>query len=259
MRQAGGLSRKQFWPIIRVERVGPRTRDEMIRLLVVLVFAGLFAASGFHDARGAAAPPSDTSAQPPPAASGETAHVDGFRSAKWGMTEAEVKAAITLDFKIPADKLKTEPNANERTTVLTVQAPDMIDGAGVARVSYIFGYTTKKLIQVNLVWGTPVDTQAKPEGVVAAANQLRDLFMSSGYEPGTVVANARANDGEVIVFEGQDADKHTTLLRLVSGQPPADKDAKKDKPAPAPVTALFLSYILDSRNPDIYRLKKGQF
>jgi hypothetical protein len=230
----------------------------MIRFLMVLAFAVLTAVSGVSGAQAAAMPPSDTSAQPPPAANGEPAHVDGFRSAKWGMTEAEVKTAITNDFKIPADKLKAEPNPNERTTVLTIQVPDLIDGAGIARVSYIFGYTTKKLIQANLVWGTPVDPQAKPEGIVAAANQLRDLFMSSGYEPGTVVANARANDGEVIVFEGQDADKHTTLLRLVAGQQPAaDKDAKKDKPAP--VTALFLSYILDSRNPDIYRLKKGQF
>jgi hypothetical protein len=229
----------------------------MIRFFLVLAFAVLATASGVSGAQVAAAPPSDTSAQPPPAANSEPAHIDGFRSAKWGMTEAEVKTAITNDFKIPADKLKAEPNPNERTTVLTIQVPDLIDGAGIARVSYIFGHTTKKLIQTNLVWGTPVDPQAKPEGIVAAANQLRDMFMSSGYEPGTVVANARASDGEVIVFEGQDADKHTTLLRLVAGQPPADKDAKKDKPAP--VTALFLSYILDSRNPDIYRLKKGQF
>jgi hypothetical protein len=229
----------------------------MSRLLAMLAFVGVLAAGGVCDAQAAAAPPSDTSAQPPPAASGETAHIDGFRGAKWGMTEAEVKTAITNDFKIPVDKLKTEPNPNERTAVLTIQVPDLIDGAGTARVSYIFGYTSKKLIQVNLVWGTPVDPQAKPDGIVAAANQLRDLFMGSGYDPHTVVANARANDGEVIVFEGQDADKRTTLLRLVAGQPAADKDAKKDKP-PA-VTALFLSYILDSRNPDIYRLKKGQF
>ena len=227
-------------------------------------FVVLLAAGGVIDAFGAAAPapapaqslpPADNSAQPPAgAASGESAHVDGFRSARWGMTEAEVKTAIAADFKIAADKLKTESNATERTTALTVNVPDLIDGAGMARVSYIFGYASKKLIQVNLVWGTPVDPQAKPEGVVAAANQLRELFLSNGYEPGTVVANARASNGEVVVFQGQDANKHMTLLRLVSA--PADgKDAKKEKPA----TALFLSYILDSRNPDIFRLKKGQF
>jgi hypothetical protein len=205
----------------------------------------------------AAAAPSDTSSAQPPAAGGETARVDGFRAAKWGMTEAEVKTAVTAEFKIPADKLKSEPNPNERTTVLTIQVPDLIEGAGIARISYIFGYTTRKLIQVNLVWGTPVDPQAKAEGVVAAANQLRDLFLNAGYDPGTIIANARANDGEVIVFQGQDADKHTTLLRLVSTQPPPEKDARKDKPQA--VTALFLSYILDTKTPDIFRLKKGQF
>jgi hypothetical protein len=93
--------------------------------------------------------------------------------------------------------------------------------------------------------------------VVAAANQLRDLFLNAGYDPSTIVANARANDGEVIVFQGQDADKRTTLLRLVSAQPPPEKDAKKDKPQP--VTALFLSYIFDTKTPDIFRLKNGQF
>jgi hypothetical protein len=46
-------------------------------------------------------------------------------------------------------------------------------------------------------------------------------------------------------------------LRLVSAQPPAEKDAKKEKAQP--VTALFLSYILDTKTPDIFRLKKGQF
>ncbi len=234
-----------------------------MRLLAVLMLVVWFAPSG---ATAAAAPaPSETSAQPPAAAGGEKARVEGFRGAKWGMTEPEVKAAVTAEFKIPADKLKAEPNLNERTAVLTVQVPDLIEGAGIARVSYIFGYTTKKLIQVNLVWGTPVDPQVKPEGVVAAANQLRDLFVAAGYEPSTMVVNARANDSEVIVFEGQDADKHTTLLRLVSAQPAPEKDgkdakdAKKDKPPPAPVTALFLSYILDPRSPDIFRLKKGQF
>jgi hypothetical protein len=214
-----------------------------------------------------ASPPAETSAKPPaetpakpPAATLETAHVEGFRSAKWGMGEDEVKAAITLDFKIPADKLKADQNVNERTSLLTIQVPDLIEGAGIARVSYILGYTTKKLIQVNIVWGTPVDPQAKPEGIAAAANQLRDLFMSAGYDPASVVSNARASDGEVIVFEGQDTDKHTTLLRFLSVQPP-EKDQKdsKDAKKSASVTALFLSYILDSKTPDIFRLKKGQF
>lgn len=200
------------------------------------------------------------SAAPPPAAGTEPVRVEGFRDAKWGMSEAEVKNVIVSQFKIPADKLKPETNPAEKTSVITIAVPELIERAGIARISYIFGHTTKKLIQVNIVWGTPVDPQAKPEMIVAAANQLRQLFIEEGYDPATVVTNARAADGGIVVFQGQDAEKHTTVLRLVSAQAPAEKEAKgKEKPQPQAQTALFLSYVMDSANPDIFKLKKGQF
>src|SRR5665213_1909504 len=104
----------------------------------------------------------------------------------------------------------------EHTQVLSVAVPDLLEGAGAARVSYIFGYSTKKLIQVNVLWGTPSDPQSSPEKVVAAANQLRQLFLDSNYDPETVASNVRMNDGSILVFEGNDADKHTTILRLAS-------------------------------------------
>jgi hypothetical protein len=188
----------------------------------------------------------------PSEAQATTAHVEGFRNAKWGMTEAEVKSAIFAQFKIPIDKLKGEVNPTEKTTVLPISVPDLIEGAGTARISYILGYQTKRLIEVNIVWGTAVDPQAKPEMVVAAANQLRDLFLASGYDPGTVAVNARGQDGSIVVFTGQDTDKHTTVLRLL-------QSAGNEKEKRPPATALFLSYIMDSGHPDIFRLKSGQF
>jgi hypothetical protein len=241
----------------------------MIRLIVAAGVAALLLTPPAAEAQapapaGAGQTPAagqaPSAAAQPPAAGGDRIHVDGFRDAKWGMSEAEVKNVIVNQFKIPADKLKTETNVTEKTGVLTIAVPDLIERAGIAHVSYIFGYTTKKLIQINLVWGTPADPQAKPEMVVAAANELRQLFTEEGYDPATIVTNARAPDGGIIVFQGQDADKHTTVLRLVSAQAPADKDAKsegKDKPQAA--TALFLSYVMDTANPDIFKLKKGQF
>lgn len=184
-----------------------------------------------------------------------SARVDGFRSAQWGMTEAQVKAAIRKDFNIAPDKIGSEENLAERTHVLTVLVPSLLEDAGTARVSYIFGYATKKLIQVNVLWGTAVDPQISPEKIVAAADQLRQLLVDSGYQPQTIVANARLRDGEVLVFEGQDADKHTTVLRLAAAaQAPRRKGEK-----PTTATALSLSYVMDAQNPDIYRLKKGQF
>jgi len=207
-------------------------------------------------AKPADAPPS--AAAPQPATPAEQAHVDGFRSAKWGMIDAQVKAAIRADFNIADDKIKHTENLAEKTQVLTIAVPDLLEGAGMAQVSYIFGYTSKKLIQVNALWGTAADPQATPDKIVAAADQLRLLFLDSGYDPATVTANAKMADGSILVFQGQDSDKHTTLLRLAAGAttPPA-KDGKPGKPVE--VTALSLSYILDAREPDIYRVKKGLF
>jgi hypothetical protein len=206
-------------------------------------------------------PPVALAAEPqPPAAAAAPAvqplHVEGFRSAHWGMTEPQVKAAIATDFKIAPDKIKSEENLAERTGVLTVLVPDLLEGAGVARVSYIFGHTTKKLIEINVLWGTAIDPQIAPEKIVAAADQLRQLLVDSGYEAGSIVTNARMKDGEVLVFKGQDADKHTTILRLAAAREAPRRGAAKK---PATATALALSYILDAQNPDIYRLKKGQF
>ena len=208
-----------------------------------------------------AAKPADTpsSAAPPQqAAPAATAHVEGFRSAKWGMTEAQVKGAIRADFNIAEDKLKSAENLAEKTQVLTVTVPELLEGAGTAQVSYIFGYTSKKLIQVNILWGSMLDTQTTPPKIAAAAEQLRVLFLGEGYDPQTVATNARAPDGSVLVFEGQDMDKHTTVLKLASGTvTPNDASGKPGKPVEA--AALTLSYILDAKDPDIYRIKKGQF
>jgi hypothetical protein len=202
------------------------------------------------------AAPTDQPASAQPAA--PVAQVDGFRSAKWGMTDAQVKDAIRKDFNIAPDKTKSDENLSERTTVLTITVPDLVESTGAARVSYIFGYTSKKLIQVNVLWGAAVDPQASPDKIVAAANELRQLFVDSGYQPDTVVTNAKLPDGSVIVFKGQDADKHTTILRLAAGTvtPTA---AKGEQAKPVETAALSLSYILDASNPDIYRIKKGLF
>src|SRR5881394_2384805 len=89
----------------------------------------------------------------------EAFQVEGFRSARWGMTDAQIKAAIRKDFNLGPEAVQSEENPSERTAVLSVTVPDLLEGAGKARVSYILGHTTKKLIQVNIVWGHSIDPQ----------------------------------------------------------------------------------------------------
>jgi len=235
------------------------TTSGVLILLYVLALGISWPTTAVAAPQQPAAPPQSETAQPPDQGNTEPVKVEGFRSAHWGMTEAQVKAAIRKDFNIPMDKEQAGENPSERTTVLTVTVNDLVEGAGKAHISYILGYSTKKLIQVNIVWGTTIDPQAKPEQIVAAANQLRTLFLSSGYDRDTVASNVATGDGSITVFQGQDRDKHMTLLRLASTPaPPSPKQHGKTEAA-RPTVVLQLSYLLDARNPDVYRLKKGLF
>ena len=116
--------------------------------------------------------------------------------------------------------------------MLSVTVADVLDGAGKARITYVLGHSTKKLMQVNILWGTAVDPQITAERIVAAANQLRTLFLSSGYEADTIVGNIATGANSITVFQGQDADKHMTLLRLLSSAAqPAKEQAAKEQAA----------------------------
>ncbi len=224
--------------------------------LLALAFARSATAAGTEQP---SATRQSAAAQQTDQATTERVQVEGFRSTRWGMTEAQVKAAIQKDFNIALDKEQAEENPSERTTVLSVTVNDLLEGAGKARISYILGYTTKKLIQVNIIWGTTIDPQVKPDRIVAGANQLRTLFVNSGYDRETVASNVATADGSITVFQGQDSDKHMTLLRLVSTPAPVPSKQRGKAEAAGPTVVLLLSYLLDARNPDVYRLKKGQF
>jgi hypothetical protein len=170
------------------------------------------------------------------------------------MTESQLRAAIRKDFKLGEDKVSVDENPIERTTALLITVPDLLPEAGPARISYMLGFKSKKLIQINVVWGAGQTPAVKPEKLQLAAASLQQYFLAQGFPPDKVVANARVNDGSVLVFQGIDAQKRMTQLRFI-GMP--GEGAEKENGAP-PMT-LLLSYIQDPQNPDVYRIAKGQF
>ncbi len=203
----------------------------MATLLTAPAIAWAQVAPGTPAAKPAEAPPS--AAAPQPATPAEQAHVDGFRSTKWGMTEAQVRGAIHADFNIPDDKIKHTENLAEKTQVVSAVVPDLLEGAGNAEVSYIFGYASKKLIQVNALWGTAVDSQATPvrwspppTSCACCSSNLRPI----NREPSP--RTPRWRTASILVFQGQDADKHGTLLRL-GGRGTASPSGRNGKPGKA--------------------------
>jgi hypothetical protein len=180
--------------------------------------------------------------------------IDGFRQARFGMSEEQVRQVIHKDF--PTAKISSAIHPSEKTTVLSLTVADLLPNTGNARLSYIFGYRSKKLIQVNIVW-TSEGSGASDETVVGTANSLRDYFTSQNYKPDSVVANRQLAENTIIVFRANDRQERTVLLVLSGAAAEARREEKKG-PRPPPLT-LELSYILDAAHPDVFRIAKGQF
>jgi len=201
-----------------------------------------------------AAQPGETAA---PSAAPEQARseevVAGFRSALFGMNEADVRAAILKDFNLKGDAIKTEENVGEQTSGLVVQVPDLLQGGGKAEVSYIFGYKSKALIQVGVVWSKTSDETMTPARLYSNANILRAHFMGAGYKPETIATNASVAGG-LLMFRGSDAKDHSTILILQGTTETRENNQRVLTP-----TALLLLYIADAKSPDVFRLPPGQF
>ncbi len=69
----------------------------------------------------------------------QAAVVDGFRSAKFGATGAELKKAITKEFGHKGDDIQTAIHPLEKTTSYIVVVDDLIPDSGKGTVSYILG------------------------------------------------------------------------------------------------------------------------
>jgi hypothetical protein len=187
-------------------------------------------------------------ALPPPARAEDAPmphpyRLEGFRSAKFGMTEAELRRAIRKDFKVGAKQIRRGENPAQRTTVLSVAAKELLPGTGEARLTYILGYRSKRLIEVSVYWTTVDNPRAKATEIVAAANALRSHFLGLGYDPASIATNVRQPDGSVLVFRGADAGRRATFLVLATG----GGDAATRE------VVLRLSYVQDPQHPDIDR------
>jgi hypothetical protein len=197
--------------------------------------------------------PASTRKAPTPSAAMAQAVIDGFRHAHFGMTESEVEQAARTDFPKAVHRLMVAANPSERTTVLSLPVTDLLPGSGPARIFYVLGYRTRRLIQINILWRSEGGNRERDQAIVTTANNLRDYFLGEDFA--RVAANRKLSDGSILVFEGSDRDHHMVLMLL--SRPPAA--AKGDKPLKLPPLRLQLSYIADTAHPDVYRIAKGQF
>ena len=171
--------------------------------------------------------------------------IDGFRSAKFGMNEKQLIRAISRDFKVTKEKVEREIFPNEKTTVLTIHVPKLMELGGPSNIFYILGFKSKRLIQVNIDWGKGVTDNFSSNDLFTISNLLRDHFTRKRYKPNGYAVNKKINDNSILVFRGQNKKGRGITLSLKSAK-------KKEGIAADKSYSLFLSYISDVKNPDIF-------
>ena len=178
--------------------------------------------------------------------------VNGFRSANFGMKERDVLKAIKKDFGIGKNQVSRKTHPNEKTVTFGIQVDKLLPESGPAKVFYIMGYKSKRLIHINVIWGKPVTKKPNAEAIVATANQLRNHFAQKKYQKEGFALNAPLGEGVILVFQGKDRKGRAAKILLVNPKVKGDTKVGEN-------IALTLSYIEKPMDPDVFRIKEGEF
>ena len=185
--------------------------------------------------------------------------VSGFREARFGMSERDVRAVLAKDFGKVTINRTTNPV--EGTTVLTAQMASLEPAPGPAQVAYILGYASKKLIQVNVIWtGEGGKEKLEPDAMVAAGTRLERYFAGYAWNKDTTRSGIPVGPNTVVLFSGED-DKKGAVRLIVDGVKYQMQREGKELTSPNPTgpAKLIINYIADRENPDIAKIEKGRF
>src|SRR2546425_2539191 len=187
--------------------------------------------------------------------------VTGFRDARFGMTEADVRAVVKKSFAVKDADIKTSSNPTEGTGLLIVRVDSLDPGPGPATVTYIFGNKSKKLIQVNVVWGEDApNNSSDANAIIGAGTRLERYFQGFSWRKDTTRTGVPVGENTVVLFAGEDEKKGAVRL-VVDGIKYQMKREGRETTSPNPKSApkLVINYIGDRENPDIAKIEPGKF
>jgi hypothetical protein len=185
--------------------------------------------------------------------------VRGYRGAMWGMSVDQVRTEIRRDF--PAAQIavaRIDPVL--RTTILIARMPSLAPGPGPARIGYVFGAKTGRLMQVNLDWRIDDATPAERAALATAGATIVADFASYYWKVGTVTRGAAIGPRTLILFAGSGEAGGAVDVRL-EGVPFSLRPPAMSQPAPAAAgpALLHVSFAASADRPDITAIKPGEF
>jgi hypothetical protein len=186
--------------------------------------------------------------------------VTGFRDAHFGMSEQEVRAVVAKDFGLKPADISSAVNPIEGTTVLTAKVAALDPAPGPAVIGYILGYTSKKLIQVNVAWGNETNDKTDPNTMIAAGTRLERYFAGFAWNKDTTRAGIPVGPNTVVLFSGEDGKTGAVRLILDGVKYQMEREGKETtSPDPKGPPRLLINYIADRDNPDVAKIQRGEF
>jgi hypothetical protein len=172
----------------------------------------------------------------PSAAPAGSGLISGFRSARFGMTEAEVRAAIARDFKVDGPAIQTLFVAEQHSKVLTLALPQLNPGPCPAVVAYIFDTSTGALVHVNVSWLFPGEANPYQRAAIQfAGERLASYFRNLPTPYGAVLPAGATGPQTITFYAARDGDGRTVTV-AADGVEIALKDrAVSPKPPKGPV------------------------
>ena len=195
--------------------------------------------------------------------------VQGWRSARFGMSRDEVLAAIRADFpQLPGDGVREEVDPVQQTRTLTLVTQNLAPAPGTATVNYVFGATSQRLAAVNVAWiaeGNP--GAAERQGLMAGGTSLVGQLVGYFWEPLSTARGHVIGPGSVILFAGRDEAGGGVEVRLDGVALDVEKPLSaagtvtppERRTAPPGPARLRLAVAAQPDRPDIRRLAPGLF
>jgi hypothetical protein len=186
--------------------------------------------------------------------------LDGFRSANFGQSQKAVLLAIKNDFGISAKNVKKHKNSKDKTTILTIKvkalSPFLVDG----NVHYVFGYKTRKLMQVNVVWVSDAKTKQGVSAFTASAIDVLSYYSRFDLSNYNVVQGRAIKNGILLMAAVSKQSPYSTVEFILKGVKVSQDSNKLDVDViKGEKPTVSLRYIKDLKNMDVFTLKKGDF
>lgn len=194
--------------------------------------------------------------------------VTGYGNFRFGMTADEVRAEIAKEYPDAVASLKEATDPVDRTLGIAIVVKNLPIGDGSATLSFVFGFTSHKLIAVTASWLADGNPSADiRQGLLDAGTQLTAKFVGYRWPAFATARGQIVKPGSVILFSGKDTKGGGVEVRVdgiaLDAEEPRDAAGKPVPPqhqdAPEGPARLRLSYVASVDKPDIYRIPAGAF